>query len=485
MKATGEVMAIDRSFEAALQKAVRSLEIGSRDLLWEDARRGPPTQSVERADPRAQRPAPLGADGRLAPRRDARDARRAGSGIDPFFLDKLRESRRMRARRCCGERARRRPWLRRAKRLGFSDRADRHAADETARAGPRPAPARWDIRPVYKMVDTCAAEFEAVTPYFYCTYETENEALPLPEPKVVVIGSGPIRIGQGIEFDYCSVRAAMALRERGRAEHHDQLATRRRSAPTSTRRPALLRAARRRVACATCWTTRRGATGRRRASLASSAGRRRSTWPSRWSRAGYALLGSRPATRSTSPRIATCSSDLLDHLGIPQPPGRHRRDADEARRDCADQLGYPVLVRPSFVLGGRAMEICPRRRRAARVTRRVAKDISGKQPLPDRQVPRGRRDRGRRDLRRRPTSLIPGIMEHVERAGVHSGDSMAVYPAAVARAASCRDDRRLHDRARPRARRARAVQHPVRRRSRAQVYVIEVNPRGSRTVPFL
>src|SRR5438094_91233 len=215
MKATGEVMAIDRSFAAALQKALRSLEVKGQGLLWE----APPW--VEVADPtdfvdRFLSGPPT--DDRLwrlfaALRRGAPvDVLHARTHIDRWFLRKIARIVRFAEDELQG-RTPTPALLRNAKRLGFAD------ADIATLTGMLPADVRrlrtqWGIRPVYKMVDTCAAEFEAVTPYFYSTYEQENEAAPLVGPKAVILGSGPIRIGQGIEFDCCCVQSAAALRER-------------------------------------------------------------------------------------------------------------------------------------------------------------------------------------------------------------------------------------------------------------------------------
>ena len=212
MKATGEVMVIDRSFEAALQKAARALELGGRTLLWEDPEwRSDGTVSLDRL--------PLGPnDLRLwammaAIRRDVDSATLLErTYIDPWFISALERIVAM-ERRLLSE-----PLspdlLLRAKRLGFSDEQVGTLADMLPEQV-RNLRLQWGLRPVYKTVDTCAAEFEAVTPYYYSTYDQENEAEPLPGPKAVVIGSGPIRIGQGIEFDYCSVHAAQALSQAG------------------------------------------------------------------------------------------------------------------------------------------------------------------------------------------------------------------------------------------------------------------------------
>ncbi|KPK23067.1 MAG: hypothetical protein AMJ70_04370, partial [Dehalococcoidia bacterium SG8_51_3] len=210
MKATGEVMAIDRTFEAALQKAVRSLEFGKRSLLWED----PDWAKGEDIEKYPLWPNDLRLWALMA-------ALRRGSlpgelsaqiKIDLWFLDKLQNivymERELLSQTLTPE------LLRRAKRLGFSDEQIGTLADRLTEQV-RQLRHDWNIRPVYKMVDTCAAEFDAATPYFYSTYEQENEAVAEHRDKAVVIGSGPIRIGQGIEFDYCSVHSAWALQEAG------------------------------------------------------------------------------------------------------------------------------------------------------------------------------------------------------------------------------------------------------------------------------
>jgi len=210
MKATGEVMAIDRSFEAALQKAVRSLEFGKRTLLWED----PNWELGANISSYPLEPTDIRLWAIMA-------ALRRGIGteeihkrtrIDLWFLTKLENivgmEERLLSEKLTPE------LLRQAKRLGFSDEQVATLADRLPEQV-RELRHSWNIRPVYKMVDTCAAEFDAATPYFYCTYEAENEAQAAPENKAVVIGSGPIRIGQGIEFDYCSVHSAWALQESG------------------------------------------------------------------------------------------------------------------------------------------------------------------------------------------------------------------------------------------------------------------------------
>ena len=319
-----------------------------------------------------------------------------------------------------------------AKRLGFSDRADRHAGRRDARRRSATRRREWGIRPIYKMVDTCAAEFEAVTPYFYGTYEPENEAPPLPGPKAVVLGSGPIRIGQGIEFDYCSVRAALALRERGVPEHHDQQQSRDGQHRLRRLDAAVLRAAGRR-ACATSWRTRRRAARPPTRRCVVQFGGQTADQPGR-------AAGRRPAPACSAAALRAIDvaedrdlfEDLVDRLGDSAAARRGILTVDRGADAWPHRVGYPVLVRPSFVLGGWAHGDRPRRRGPARATSPSAeRDLGAGRPILVDKYLEGREIEvdaicDGEDV------LIPGIMEHVERAGVHSGDSIAIYPAAVA-----------------------------------------------------
>src|SRR4030043_146272 len=210
MKATGEVMAIARCFEAALQKAVRSLEFGTRTLLWED----PTWSKGEGLSSYPLHPNDLRLWAIMAAlRREVTPEELCQiTGIDPWFMYKFQNIVGMERKLLSEPLTPELLWE--AKRLGFSDEQVGPLADRWPEQV-RQARHQWQIRPVYKMVDTCAAEFDAETPYFYSAYEKENEAAPLEGQKAVVIGSGPIRIGQGIEFDYCSVHSAWALQEIG------------------------------------------------------------------------------------------------------------------------------------------------------------------------------------------------------------------------------------------------------------------------------
>src|ERR1700736_1563046 len=474
MKSTGEAMAIDRSFEAALQKAVRSLEVRHRDLLWED-----PSWSAAEVERLIHEPNDLRLWALMAAlRRGETSATLAEwSGIDAFFLDKLRKIVE------CERELLQAPELtpamaRRAKRLGFSDRQIGTLLDEMPERI-RDRRRAWNVRPTYKMVDTCAAEFAAVTPYFYGTFESENEAPPLEGAKVVVIGSGPIRIGQGIEFDYCSVRAAMALREMG----VQSIMINSNPETVSTDFDASSR-----LYCEPLdeesvrdvLENETDSNGLSPPVLVQFGGQTAINLAEPLVHAGYTLLGSDLRAIDVA-EDRDLFGDLLDHLGIPQPPGGIVVTPEEAVT-LAEQLGYPVLVRPSFVLGGRAMEIC---RGAAELYEfaAIAKEISGKKPLLVDKYLEGAEIEV--DAICDDTDvLIPGIMEHVERAGVHSGDSIALYPAQSLSAEIVETIVR-HTTDLGRALGVCGlfnIQYVV---FEGTVYVIEVNPRGSRTVPFL
>ena len=491
MKATGEVMVIDRSFEAALQKAARALELGNRSLLWEDPDwRGQPAMSLddEKFGPNDQRLWAIMA----AIRRDVDgEAITRRTSIDPWFISALERivamERRLLAETVTPE------LLLRAKRLGFSDDQIGTLADMLPEQV-RNLRHSWDIRPVYKTVDTCAAEFEAVTPYYYSTYDQENEALPLPGPKAIVIGSGPIRIGQGIEFDYCSVHAAWALsRNDVRSiminSNPETVSTDFDASDRLYFEPLDEESVRDIIENETqdddpppCVVQFGGQTAINLSqSLAS---------------VGLPILGS-------SAEAIDIASDrhkfeeFLARLGIPQPPGAAVSSVEEALR-VAQVIGYPAIVRPSYVLGGRAMEIVQNASELIRYLT-VATEVA-----PDKRVLIDRYIEGKEcevdAVCDGSQVLIPGIMEHIERAGVHSGDSMAIYPGLnlteeevntlvdyttrIGLALEVRGLMNIQFVIEGGAT-YRSPQVDAESASSTSVYVIEVNPRGSRTIPFI
>jgi carbamoyl-phosphate synthase large subunit len=486
MKATGEVMAIGRCFEAALQKAVRSLELGGRSLLWEDRTWGEDVEQYP-LHPHDLRLWALMA----ALRRGAAPESLAGrTGIDPWFLFKMANLVEMEKRLLSQPLS---PvMLREAKRLGFSDAQIGGLADRLPEQV-RQMRHDWDIRPVFKMVDTCAAEFEASTPYFYSAYETENEATPLEGRKALVVGSGPIRIGQGIEFDYCSVHSAWALQEAGVASimvnsNPETVST---DFDTSKRLyfEALDEESVRDIlenenAGLRTGSTDDGGSGQHTPSVLQFGGQTAINLSESLARSAMPIIGSSAETIDIA-EDRRRFEDFLDRLSIPQPAGGTATSLEGAQ-SIAHQIGYPVLVRPSYVLGGRGMEIIHSDEELAVYmseamqldTKRpilVDKYMSGKEVETD-AVCDGER------------VLIPGIMEHIERAGVHSGDSMAVYPGLRLRESEVNTlvDYTVRIGLGLQVKGLMNIQFViVRQPYGSRVYVLEVNPRASRTIPFI
>ena len=476
MKATGEVMAIDRSFEAALQKALRSLEVKGQGLLWEapawvDVTE--PTEFVERF--LSGRPT----DDRLwrlfaALRRGAPiDLIHERTRIDRWFLRKIARIVRFAEDDLQG-RTPTPALLRAAKRMGFAD-ADIATLTGMLAADVRRLRAQWGIRPVYKMVDTCAAEFEAVTPYFYSTYEQENEAAPLAGPKAVILGSGPIRIGQGIEFDCCCVQSASALRELGVAP----IMVNSNPETVSTDFDASARLyfdpLDEESIAAVLENEGSGTT----LVLAQFGGQTALNLADRLAGIGGEIAG------TSADAIALAEDrrrfhDFADALGIPQPPGGTASSPTEALAVAAE-IGYPVLVRPSYVLGGRGMEIAYGPEDLERYFRSALEAGTGRvlvdKYLHGKEVEVDAVSDG-------SETLVAGIMEHIERAGVHSGDSYAVYPAQNLLAAE-RDEIVALTRRIAQALPVKGLLNIQFIVENGRVWMLEVNPRASRTVPFL
>jgi carbamoyl-phosphate synthase large subunit len=479
MKATGEVMAIDRSFEAALQKAIRSLEFGKRSLLWED----PQWERDIDIDHYHLEPNDLRLWALMAALRRGitPQALHAYTRIDLWFLDKLHNIVNMERTLLSDTLT---PDLtRQAKRLGFSDEQIGTLADRLPEQV-RQLRHDWNIRPVYKMVDTCAAEFDAGTPYFYSSYEEENEAEALRENKAMVIGSGPIRIAQGIEFDYCSVHSAWALQEAGYQSimvnsNPETVST---DFDTSGRLyfEALDEESLRDI------LENEDSGNGAPPSIVQFGGQTAINLAEPLSRSGTPLLGSSVEAIDLA-EDRRRFENFLSGLGIPQPPGAGVNTVDEAL-NIAQLIGYPVLVRPSYVLGGRAMEIVHNASELARYVGLAMELDTGHAVLIDKYL------QGKEvevdAIGDGETIVIPGIMEHIERAGVHSGDSMAVYPGVNLSEGEIRtlvdytvriglglDIRGLMN-----------IQFVIPAGNGAQessIYVLEVNPRASRTVPFL
>ena len=325
-------------------------------------------------------------------------------------------------------------------------RAHRHAASA------RSAPLRLEhgVVPVYKAVDTCAAEFEAETPYFYSTYEDENEALPGERERVVILGSGPNRIGQGIEFDYCCVHAAMTVREHG----YEAVMVNCNPETVSHRlrhlRPALLRAAHLRGRRQ--HRRQRAAQGRDRAVRRPDAA---AASPTSSRPAGIPILGT-PQEAIDLAEDRGRFGTLLDELGIRCPDLRRGARPRRGARDRPSASATRCLVRPSYVLGGRAMEIVYGERRARPLHRHRRERVSPDHPV---LIDKFLEDAIEVDvdaLCDGDDVYIGGIMQHVEEAGVHSGDSSCVLPVDLARRGHARAGAPPDARAGPGARRARA-----------------------------
>ena len=495
MKATGEVMAIDRTLGGALLKAVRSLEVG-RDGLHHPAISQLSTSALE-----AKLTVPN--DERLfaiaeAFRRDYSGERIAAlTAIDPYFLSVIAELVDVEAEITAAFRA---PapgaWhgltpalLRRAKRLGFSDPAIGRLIGQPALAVRRQRNA-WGIRPVFKIVDTCAAEFDAVTPYYYSTYDGENEAAHTPGRKAVVLGSGPIRIGQGIEFDYSCVHCAWALREAGIQSivinnNPETVSTDFNTSDRLYFEPLTLEDVLNVLEQeGGCIIAGEGdfapAPGIDIGVVCQFGGQTAINLALPLSRAGVALVGT-PQSEIDRAEDRKKFDQLLIDLGIPKPPGATAVSVAEAV-EIAAHIGYPVLVRPSYVLGGRAMEIVYNEAELSSYMK-SAVEVSEERPVLVDKYLLGKEVEVDA-VADGDQVLIAGIMEHVERAGVHSGDSIAVYPA-LSLTTRAREQVLWYTEKLARALQVRGLVNIQFVIFGGEVYVIEVNPRSSRTVPFL
>ncbi|MFA5628824.1 MAG: carbamoyl-phosphate synthase large subunit [Dehalococcoidales bacterium] len=484
MKATGEVMAIDRCFEAAIQKAVRSLEFGKRSLLWED----PKWELSDdiKSYPLYPNDLRLWAVMAALRRGKAVEEIAAQTGYDLWFLNKFKNIVNM-EKRLLSE-----PLtpelLLQAKRLGFSDIQIGTLADRLPEQV-RQQRHDWELAPVYKMVDTCAAEFNATTPYFYSTYEKENESITENRNKAIVIGSGPIRIGQGIEFDYCSVHSAWALQKAGYQSiminsNPETVST---DFDTSDKLyfEALDEESVRDIIENESYYSDDDSVISEPHSVLQFGGQTAINLATPLTRAGLSIIGSDSETIDLAEDRKRFER-LLNELGIPQAPGATVTTVEEAI-NVAEIIGYPVLVRPSYVLGGRAMEIVHNVNELARYAKLAADLDTGHPILIDKYL------LGKEveidAVCDGESVFIPGIMEHIERAGVHSGDSMAIYPAIklTKTEADTIVDYSVRIGLALKIKGLMNIQFDVVRENngKSKIYVLEVNPRASRTVPFI
>ena len=469
MKATGEVMAIGRNIEESLLKAVRSLEIGCIHVEIPELGQVDDAHLMNRIV-KAQ-------DDRLF---YLAEALRRGftieelhqmTKIDLFFLDKLLHI--IEIEQQLKETVKDVDTLRLAKQNGFADKKIAELWQMTIEEV-RQFRLANQIKPVYKMVDTCAAEFESTTPYFYSTYEFENESIRSPKDSVLVLGSGPIRIGQGVEFDYATVHSVKAIQKAGYEavimnSNPETVSTDFSISDKLYFEPLTIEDVLNVIELEQPIGVIVQFGGQTAINLAEQLVKN-----------GVNILGTQIEDLDRAENRDLFEQALKD-LNIPQPPGDTATNKAEAV-EIAKRIGYPVLVRPSYVLGGRAMEIVQNQADLEDYMENAVKASPEHPVLVDRYLVGKECEVDA--ISDGKNVLIPGIMEHIERAGVHSGDSMAVYPPQTL---SPEQIQTIEDYTKRLAIGLNCVgmmniQFVI---HDDQVYVIEVNPRASRTVPFL
>jgi carbamoyl-phosphate synthase large subunit len=485
MKSVGEVMAIGRTFKEALQKGLRGLEIGSSGFARTDLDDRRIKAKLLAADPDrifyVHRALELGWDHQEIFRM---------TGIDPWFLDQMQqivdlEKRIVAEKGIVPTLAAAAPQppagindvtLRHAKRMGFSDaRIAQILGGDARESDIRARRLSAGITPVYKRVDTCAGEFESHTPYMYSTYETECEANPTDRKKVMILGSGPNRIGQGIEFDYCCCHAAFAFKEEGWETimvncNPETVST---DYDTSDRlyfEPLTFEDVMNIVELE-----------RPEGVVIQFGGQTPLRLALPLFRAGVKILGTSPDAVDLAEDRKRFSA-LLTELDIPQPESGTATSLAEAKV-VADRIGYPVLVRPSYVLGGRAMSIAYDEAHLEGYVREAVL-ASPEHPI---LVDRFLEDAYEVDVDAVGDGervVIGGILQHIEEAGVHSGDSAMVLPTYKI-AADHLDTIRRYTRQLGKALQVKGLMNVQYAIKDDVVYVLEVNPRASRTTPFV
>ena len=478
MKSVGEVMAIGRTFKQALLKGVRSLETGKRvgaDHIE------PRILTKRLVTPHPERLSYIRYA--LSQGMTVREIAHM-TNIDPWYLHQLKEiSDEQRGLGSTPIDAMNADELRNLKRIGFSDARLAEALEvrEGNASGKKVHQLRKcrGVVPVYKRVDTCAAEFESYTPYLYSTYEDEDEAVPTGRKKAIILGSGPNRVGQGIEFDYCCCHAAFALRDDGFETimvncNPETVST---DYDTSDRlyfEPLTyedVMAVYEHEAEGEAWM----------GVIVQFGGQTPLNLALPLKAAGVPIIG-------TSPESIDLAEDrkrfgkLLEELEIPQPPGATAASVEEAVAN-ANRVGYPVLVRPSYVLGGRAMVIAYDDESVTRYMKEAVEYSHERPVLIDRFL-ESATEIDVDALSDSEDVVIGGIMQHIEEAGIHSGDSSCVLPA-VDVSRSVLDTIREYTYRLARALKVVGLMNVQYAIQRDKVYVIEVNPRASRTVPYV
>ena len=465
MKATGEVMAIDNTFEGALMKAVRGCEIKLDSMI------APHIQ--KQSDAEIKKGVARTDDQRLF---HICEALRRGimtieeihdiTTMDVFFLHKFQNIIDMEKELAAADKIDSDLYLR-AKKMGFLDKTIEQLSGKDIS----------DVKrlPVYKMVDTCAAEFEAETPYYYSTYDEETEvAPPSGKKKILVLGSGPIRIGQGIEFDYCSVHAVWALQKLGCEtviinNNPETVSTDFDTADRLYFEPL----------------TPEDVTGVVEAekpdyAIVQFGGQTAINLAAHLEKLGVQILGT-PAWSIDAAEDREKFDVILEKCGIPRPAGHTVMTEEEAVK-AADELGYPVLVRPSYVLGGQGMEIAYKEADVREFMQVITRNKVENPVLVDKYM------MGREievdAICDGDDILIPGIMEHFERAGVHSGDSISIYPS-INIEQKHKDTLVKYTEALAKNLAVLGLVNIQFVLYNDQIYVIEVNPRSSRTVPYI
>ncbi|MDE6950022.1 MAG: carbamoyl-phosphate synthase large subunit [Lachnospiraceae bacterium] len=470
MKATGEVMSVGRTFEESLLKAIRSLETGVNHLYMHKFEKEKTESLMDYIK--------IGTDDRiygiaeLLRRGCEVSVIAAETGIDCFFLNKMQKivDMEMELKQCPGDKA----ALYQAKKMGFSDKAlawlwDKKETDifkmrKEAR-----------IFPVYKMIDTCASEFESYVPYFYSTYEVENESVIEAGKKIIVLGSGPIRIGQGVEFDYSTVHAVKTIKEAGFEaiiinNNPETVSTDYTTSDKLYFEPLCVEDVMNVIELEQPDGVIASLGGQTAVNLAKPLEDR-----------GVKIIGTDCAAIEKAEN-RDAFEKLLSELAIPQPKGQAVTNIEDGVK-AAEEIGYPVLVRPSFVLGGRAMQIVAKEEHLRHYLKTAVEIDEDKPVLVDKYICGKEVEIDAvcdgKDV------LVPGIMELVERTGVHSGDSISVYPTF---SISDKVKRTILEYAKKLGIGIGIIglfniQFIVDKEE--NVYIIEVNPRSSRTVPFL